>query len=250
MTHRQFSRNAASSRAIPISKQIKAVEENPAHPERWGTNGKGMQDHGLHSGPSFCESSWNRAKEWAIGSAKDLDELGLHKQIVNRVLEPFSHITVLITATEWDNFFALRAHPDAQPEFQVLAYRMLDNYQNSVPDKLEWNEWHLPLAPEPGELSNENRLLCSVANAARTSYTTHDGDFDIQKQTELVNRLASGGHWSPFEHQAQASPYDEHFISGNFKGGWLQYRQTFRTQEKKDVDLASLLANKPDWITL
>ena len=43
MTHRVFSRNASSSRAIPVKKMIEQVRNNPAMPIHWGANQSGMQ---------------------------------------------------------------------------------------------------------------------------------------------------------------------------------------------------------------
>lgn len=113
MTHRLFSRNAASSRAIPISKMMEMVEETPAMPVEWGMNQAGMQAKEVHSNPEVCESVWKLAAQQAVYSAQALQNLGLHKQIVNRVLEPFQIMKTIVTATEFDNFFWLRCHKDA-----------------------------------------------------------------------------------------------------------------------------------------
>ncbi len=255
MTHRVFSRNAASSRAIPIEKVMAAVSDYPAHPERWGTNGRGMQDHGNHTDTNDCVKTWRTAVEQALGAAADLEALGLHKQIVNRVLEPFSHITVLVTATEWDNFFRLRAHSDAQPEFQVLAYRMLHEYLNHDPEELSEGEWHLPLVSEEEKqrLSNVDKRIVSVANAARVSYTSFDMERGVESQLALASKLMQSGHWSPFEHQALAASesYAAHYPS-NFKGSWVQYRQLVvgKSSPLGHRALQEILDGKPDWVTL
>ena len=251
MTHRALSRNAASSRAIPTEKILKAVKENPAMPEWWGANQSGMQ--AKEELPLECRIPAMHAIKGLgrISSeiVRELNELGLHKQIANRYLEPWFHITVLITATEWQNFFGLRAHPDAQPEFQVLAYRMLDAYLKNKPTKLEWGDWHLPFASRD-EFSNlQDAIFHSVACAARTSYTTHEGEYTPEKQAALVQKLASAGHWSPFEHQAQAASL-VFKNSSNFKGGWLQYRTTFPNQNRANVDLTEIMKTKPNWIKL
>lgn len=251
MTHRMLSRNSASSRAIPIKKAIREVWNNPAHPERWGINGRGMQDHGLHKYPKTCMFVWRSLSKVACASAWVLDKLGLHKQIANRVLEPFSHITVLVTATNFNNFFRLRAHPDAQPEFQVLAYRMLAEYRSVSPKPLTWGEWHLPLAPKKGVMLQHLRTI-SVANAARTSYTAFRKDRKINEQRKLCDKLSSGGHWSPFEHQAQA--VESAKASGNFRGGWLQNREieerSAQTVGRKLSSMAEVFSEKPEWISV
>lgn len=139
MTHRVFSRNAASSRAIPVKKMIRAVLDTPAMPVRWGATQKGMQASKDLTGwrKAMCRWVWLRGRDLAVLVARTLLFLRLHKQIANRVLEPWSHITVLATASDLQNFFALRAHKDAQPEFQVLAFSMLADYLTSTPPLVE-----------------------------------------------------------------------------------------------------------------
>lgn len=134
MTHRVFSRNSASSRAIPIAKQIEAIENNTAQPEIWHRNQKGMQGSEEVADSSRALDIWLDAGSSAISFVKQLvDEMDVHKQIANRIIEPWAHMTVVATATDHRNFFKLRAHPAAQPEFQVLAYRMLALYLDSKP---------------------------------------------------------------------------------------------------------------------
>lgn len=250
MTHRALSKNAASSRAIPVAKVLQAVDENPAVPEWWGSNKSGMQAGAQLEGDDLTnvEHEWLQARRGAIDTAKKLAELGLHKQIANRVLEPWFRITVLVTATDWDNFFALRAHPAAQPEFQVLAYRMLDAMVNkSTPREVDWMDWHIPFDPDCSwDLAD--RLTVSVAKAARTSYVAFDSDKTLQEQTALFNAMRDSGHWSPFEHQAQAQ--QSLIRSGNFTNGWAQYRQSFAGHTRSVPSLDELLLSKPDWITL
>ncbi len=293
MTHRMFSRNAASSRAIPVDKMIQAIEDDPAMPEWWGKNQKGMQAGEQLDEFSIdnCKKEINLIKDVVIGSkyklidnetysqllsltenkhedldysilleiknileekiktakgVKGLNIDGLHKQTSNRYIEPWMHMTVLVTATEWDNFFALRAHPAAQPEFQTLAYKALDQYLNIECQELDWDEWHIPF--RDNVKGDEKDLISSVASCARTSYTKHNGDFTHDEQKELYNRLSKLGHWSPFEHQAQAQ--EKVNISGNFRNGWLQYRNTFENENRSCVNLAKLLDSKPDWIKL
>ena len=120
MTHRVFSRNAASSRAVPIKKMIAAVREEPAMPIFWGKNQSGMaaREEIVGDARVRAETEWRRALDNALETAEQLSssEVDLHKQLVNRILEPFAWITVIITATEWANFFTQRLHADAQPE--------------------------------------------------------------------------------------------------------------------------------------
>lgn len=242
LTHRSFSRNAASSRAIPIEKMIEQVQTNPAMPIRWGKNGKGMQDHGEFTGKEaeVCQYMWQEASKVAVHQARILNAASLHKGLVNRVLEPFVWMTTLVTATEWQNFFALRVHKDAQPEFQHLAHLMLQAYVKNQPAKLEWGDWHIPFSDRmPNDLSLKDRLKVAVARAARTSYLTMDGQIDVEKDIALHDRLAESGHMSPFEHVAKAKLHEN---SSNFYG-WNQYRHShFWDCENRTIDFAEHLA--------
>jgi thymidylate synthase ThyX len=233
MTHRVFSRNAASSRAIPIKKMIAAVREDPAMPIFWGKNQSGMSAREEISDDArrAAETEWHQALENALRTAETLSDstIDLHKQLVNRILEPFAWITVIITATEWSNFFTQRCHGDAQPEIAHVARLMLEQYRASRPSPLELSEWHTPLIqPDERALPPEMLKKISVARCARVSYLTHDGRRDPQKDVELYDRLVEGGangHWSPFEHVATpARTADER--SGNLRG-WLQFRKSF-----------------------
>jgi hypothetical protein len=238
MTHRALSKNAASSRAIPIEKMRDAVASDWARPIRWGRNGKGMQDHGEFTGDDArrCDRLWQYAKEAAVNSSHALNAGGLHKQIVNRVLEPFSWMTTIVSATDWKNFFALRVHRDAQPEFQWLAYLALKAYVSGDPAKLEWGDWHIPYGDRMGLAANTmEKVKISTARCARVSYLTHDGKIDFAKDVQMHDDLSASGHWSPFEHPAQA----ERGRWGNFNG-WKQYRKFF-AGENRDVNLLDLL---------
>jgi thymidylate synthase ThyX len=233
MTHRVFSRNAASSRAIPIKKMIAAVRDEPAMPIYWGRNQSGMsaREEIDETARAAAQAVWREALDHALASAERLtaNDIDLHKQLVNRLLEPFAWITVIITATEWSNFFTQRCHPDAQPEIHEIAQLMLGAYRASTPQTVPAGGWHLPLIQED-ERGLDPELLCklSVARSARVSYLTHDGKRDLEKDLELYERLLGGGangHWSPFEHVA--TPLNE---SGAFSGnlrGWEQFRKRF-----------------------
>ena len=250
MTHRMLSRNAASSRAIPVKRMIQAVRDDPAMPEWWGATQQGMKAKAEVDNIPEVADAWFNGRLAATALSQDLFDLGLHKQIANRVMEPWSHILVLVTATDFDNFFSLRAHPDAQPEFQVLAYRMLDLYLKYTPVDLHWSDWHLPFGDQmPAGLSEQDQIKVATARAARLSYVTLDtGEINVPKDLEFHDWLAEAGHWSPFEHPAQA---DENVTrSGNFSEGWRQYRKDFQTENRKDVDLEAVMAAKPDWIKI
>ncbi len=228
MTHRVFSRNAASSRAIPIKKMIAAVREEPALPVYWGRNQSGMSAREAVA-PEIEErarAEWRLALEDALRHAERLaaHDIDLHKQLVNRLLEPFAWITVIITATEWANFFTQRCHPDAQPEIKHLAELMLAAYRSSTPAPVAMGRWHLPLVQDDERgLPDEQLCKLSVARCARVSYLTHDGKRDRERDLELYERLLGGGangHWSPFEHVATPAP-DAEQRSAKFVG-WEQ----------------------------
>jgi thymidylate synthase ThyX len=233
MTHRVFSRNAASSRAVPIKKMISAVREVPAMPIFWGKNQSGMaaREEVVGDARARAQTQWRRALDNALETAEQLSssEIDLHKQLVNRILEPFAWITVIITATEWANFFTQRCHPDAQPEIQHIAELMLRAYRASAPRAVGIEDWHLPLIQED-ERGLDPAILrkISVARCARVSYLTHEGKRDNQRDVELYDRLLEGGangHWSPFEHVATPLEGGD-VVCGNLRG-WKQFRKFF-----------------------
>jgi thymidylate synthase ThyX len=256
MTHRLFSRNAASSRAIPIEQVLEQVRTNPAMPEEWGYNQSGMQAKSIMEGvkKTAAQWTWKQAANVAVGSAKTLQALGLHKQIVNRILEPFVHIKVVVTATDYNNWYYLRNHTDAQPEIRILAEQMFKASGESTPEILHEGEWHTPYVSHKcggkerityccgGEpVSLEDALKLSASLCAQVSY--RKADESIEKALKIYDQLVTMKpvHASPFEHQATPmkcpkdfnrnwekgvthSDVSSNFWSGNFKG-WIQHRQ-------------------------
>lgn len=213
MTHGMLTKNAASSRAIPINKMIAAVLASERTPQWWGAAQKGMQAS-VEVPADIKEQAqliWDQARANAAASARQLGSLGLHKQIPNRLLEPFQWMTTLITGTDWSNFFALRAHADAQPEFQVFAAAMRDLHETSTPVALGYGQWHMPLTfPEEiadGPLIDWRRV--SAGRAGRVSYKTHNGVRDPQADLGLFNSLTSSGHMSPLGHVARPFSAEE-----------------------------------------
>lgn len=232
-THRICSRNSASSRAIPSEKIIKRVMQDPFLPVYWGKNKKGMSAESELSISEQFEANliWIEARNNAVDSVRKLLKLGVHKQIANRLLEPFIWQTVIISATSWDNFFNLRCHPDAQPEIRKIALMMRELYYSCIPnsDLSKTFNWHLPLLDDEefDELikiySLDNIIKISVGRCARVSYLTHDGIRDPQADIELTNKLLASGHMSPSEHIALGM--SDMKVSGNFVG-WQQFRKT------------------------
>ena len=241
MTHRVFSRNASSSRAIPVTKMLAMVREDPAMPIHWGKNQPGMQaNEQLALGNQYlAEVLWREAAQKAASVAERMMELGLHKQVTNRILEPFQHISVVLTATDFNNWFELRAHPDAQPEIQALAKAMQFEMACREPNELDWGDWHLPYVTSDERndqfFKNNPELLrqISAARCCRVSYLKHDGTVaSVSDDLALCEKLigAKPLHASPFEHQATPDEFDEvhgyHYpeLHGNFTG-WIQYRK-------------------------
>ena len=224
-THRQFSRNSASSRAIPTSKLIERVENDAVVPLVWGRNQKGMSASEVLAQEEQAEAqrAWLDARDCAVEQAQRLHHLEVHKQIVNRILEPFLWHTVIVTATEWQNFFELRCGSNAQPEIREAALRTREAMELSTPSLVRSGQWHTPLIqPDELTLDIETRKRVSVARCARVSYLTHEGKREIEKDLELYERLKRDRHLSPFEHVA--TPTVDNSFHANFRG-WLQMRQ-------------------------
>lgn len=236
-THRVFSRNSASSRAIPVQKIIQRITDAPAIPVHWGLNQKGMRaDQELSTADAArAQGLWLEARDNAINSVRELIALGVHKQVANRLLEPFMYHVAVVTATEWENFFAQRIHPDAQPEMQLLASKIKEAYDASTPVVLEPWEYHLPYitSADLEVYSKSDHILCklSAARCARTSYLTHDGVRDTSADVDLFNRLRNQKppHASPFEHVARPRDPGES-KTGNLVG-WKQYRHVLQMDE-------------------
>ena len=240
-THRSFSRSTASSRAIPTSKLLEMVKNDAVQPVFWGKNQAGMQaKEELEAGnKQLAMNEWQIAALNAANSAEKLLELGVHKQIANRVLEPFMWAETIVTATEWDNFFKLRLHEDSQPEIQELARCMKEAMDNSEPVK---SKIHLPYITldemedyVQGSIAVDSESLneclyqyfvpISAARCARVSYLNHDQSNPvIEKDLATAEKLLSAGHWSPFENQAYALP--EVVPCRNFIG-WKQARTLY-----------------------
>jgi len=243
-THRGLNKNSASSRAIPFPKQVQKIVDNLAYPEVWASEQKGMQggdeiehiedwvDEEGVSRPG-ARSLWRMASAQAIWMARDLAALGVHKSLVNRLLEPFMWHTVILTGTAWENFFDQRCHPDAQPEIRVMAEAIRTAIQNSTPMHRNEGEWHLPYVGDDPHACEDAAARTtseadyyamlakiSAARCARVSYLTQEGKRDIAEDLKLYDRLTlrqqqviadhSPIHWSPLEHVATPWPENRH----------------------------------------
>jgi thymidylate synthase ThyX len=263
MTHRVFSRNAMSSRAVPIEKMIEQVMNSPAKPIHWGKNQPGMQAKEELSDTVHVDFYWEELAKEVGGYAAYFSKQGLHKQVVNRVLEPFQTMKTVLTATEFENFFWLRNHEDAQPEIKKLAEGMLKAMEQSKPIPLLPGEWHLPYYGEHGGLFGsfsdqelKEAKAISASCCAQVSYRKLDDS--LEKALKVYERLVESEpvHASPFEHQA--TPFEipncdyytdaiwealgqqgathidteQNIWSGNFCG-WAQHRQLIPNNVKK-----------------
>jgi hypothetical protein len=255
-THRMLSKNSASSRAIPVKAMHEFIKQSPAEPVFWGKNQPGMQAKEELSGTDYTDAKfiWDRARQDALHWAWALaDRVGLHKQIANRVTEPWMTMKTVISGTEWKNFFWLRAHADAQPEIHELAIKMWDAYNKSTPQQLKPREWHVPyvnthrnvdtseLCYSDGlgqELSADEAKIISASCCAQVSYRKNDDSFE--KAQKIFDQLINSQpcHASPVEHQATPMLDPTGFVdlgtthvdrngtswSGNLRG-WVQHRK-------------------------
>jgi hypothetical protein len=269
MTHRVFSRNARSSRAVPTEKLIEEVNLHPAMPVHWGANQTGMQarEELNEDDRERAKFRWLDAATQAVEHAKILNRIGAHKQIVNRVLEPFTWIDVVVTATEWQNWYGLRVHPDAQPEIQHLASLMYEAHKASVPVYKKEDEWHLPYITEEnwpafGKWVDEKEVVLfggykerqakivhlakkiSTARCARVSFKAFDGSHSpIEKDLELFDKLMGSQpcHASPAEHQAKSDPKAKYKNEWGNYNTWAQFRKlSFEGESRAPFDMSAL----------
>ena len=265
MTHRVFSRNSASSRAIPVSKVIELVESNPAMPVHWGKNQAGMQakEELDELNKEAVRQLWLEAAKQAVSIAKVMADIGAHKQVVNRILEPFQHMKVVVTSTEWANWDWLRNHPDADPTIHALAKEIKKARSASIPFPLKYGEWHLPYVDtglsklggsqiyydeNHNQIELEQARMISASCCAQTSYRKQDGS--LEKAEDIFKKLVESEpcHASPVEHQATPIKYSStamEFLqkgvthrdknwdlwSANFRG-WVQFRQLIPNNAK------------------
>ena len=250
-THRMISKNSASSRAIPFKKMLEKVQNEPFIPIAWQKDHSGMQGDELLNNTGEIEDYWLQARDEAVRAASNLNFCGLTKQLCNRLLEPFLYHTVICTGTDWENFFALRAHPQAEIHIADLAEKMLVAYNESEPIELVPGEWHIPFGDNlmvddfakehypnnfehgDSDLLEQIKVKIATARCARISYNNFEGKNDYKADLKLHDMLSSSGHWSPFEHCAQV-PHNAFVFGGNFRG-FNQYRKLFRGENKADI---------------
>ena len=283
-THRMLSRNSASSRAIPREKIIEQVMTNPFIPDVFPINGKGMQPGGYVSKKDDPERydrmlyKWLKSRDDAVANAEDMMEDGMHKQIVNRILEAYQWTTTVITATDWNNMWAQRVHPDAQREFQIIATIAYREYMKSTPKYLQAGLWHTPYIDWDDTAAAQSYALnngvdyqslinqMSASRAAAVSYHRQGDKREVAPLLSVFERLTGGasqkerpGHWSPLEHVARPlTDTDSYMVerkpngmggityydtpalgrSGNFQG-YYQMRKQYSTENWVDT---------PEWV--
>lgn len=271
MTHREFSRNGASSRAIPITKVIEQVNTNPAMPFKWGKNQSGMQasENLTESEQEMAEDIWLAARTEAVRYATLMMKLGAHKQVVNRLLEPFQHMKIVLTTTEYENWKWLRLHKDADPTIYELARVIAVSRDESTPVQLQEGMWHTPYVQNTiingeqlfydengNKISLEQAIKISCSSCAQVSYRKLDTS--LEKAEDIYDKLVCSEpvHASAFEHVAKVWASGDNvcgitgilvhyhedmqsdedvantFMSGNFRGGWIQYRQLIPNNAK------------------
>lgn len=271
-THRVFSRNSASSRAVPFKKMVERVKEHPFIPMSWMKDHSGMQGTEYFKDEdtvSKLTTNWLRARDKAVEYAEYLSELGLTKQICNRPLETYMWHTAIVTSEDFENFFALRADGPAEIHIQHLAYLMLEQYLLSTPKMLQEGQWHIPFGENIDEfklarvvdfdtyahfdkdiISKEEmfkiinidmaKVRVATARCARVSYINFEGKDDYEADLKLYDRMSSRNHWSPFEHCAQVPSEAVQTnqmvmdkLSGNFKT-FIQLRKLFEGENQTD----------------
>lgn len=238
LRHRTQSFSVESSRARPFDAKLKEVIKDPVVPLNFGGKQTGMVAAADIGGwkTKMARQAWLKSRYFACAGAWLIDKLGVHKSIPNRILEPWAWVTVICTATEWENFFNLRVATDAQDEIREIATMMKSLYQNSAPRLLNAGEWHLPLISDEEKLSGMTSSTLARVSAGRvakeSSYVKDTIGEDPGVGLDRSKKLEWGSHWSPFEHQGQAQPSVVKEYSGNFYG-FDQYRKSFATEAVK-----------------
>lgn len=261
-THRMFSRNSASSRAIKFDTNIENIKNNPFIPIKWIRSHKGMQGYNYHEDDKMIEildKKWLKALDDSIKNAKLIDKNDVTKQFTNRLLEPYSYHKVIMTTSSIDNFIKLRAEEGAEIHIQNVAYKILDVYNKSEPKKVDFGGFHIPFGDKfdtdriidlidnnetisekfkifsTEQIIFEVKKMIATARCARVSYLNYEGTDDYEKDINLFMRLEKMGHWSPFEHVAKAVKLEDKLNkdTGNFRG-WKQLRKNYLYENPKD----------------
>jgi hypothetical protein len=240
-THRVLSKNTASSRAIPVKTRCDAIEANPFIPESFGKNKKGMQSDELLDAAANAEAEaiWREALADALKHARRLAALNVHKQYANRLTEPFSWVTQIVSGTCWNNYLNLRTHKDAQPEIQKAAHLIKAAMASHKPIVKKPGEWHLPLVHETS-VDIATAVKISVVRCAAVSYEKHGVQKTVEEELARHDAMLASGHMSPFEHQARVGyphEYSNHRVLGNYRAPWLQYRKQLPNEDVFQISM-------------
>jgi thymidylate synthase ThyX len=234
-SHRALSSNSASSRAIPARKIRQKVLYSPFIPVYFGFDKPGMQSGDALKGLRLllAKKIWLWARLFPVFFHYLGEKLGVHKEVINRIIEPWLVVDIIVSGTEWKNFMTLREHEAAQPEMQIVAAEIKSLLQSTKPSLISEGEWHLPfILDKEKKLGVETKKKISAARCARISYALFNGETSsVDNDIKLYEKLTSSGHWSPLEHQAQAM--SELKSSGNFIG-WKQFRKEFEKENNGD----------------
>lgn len=228
LTHRVLSRNARSSRAVPERVMLEEIQRDPFVPWHWTRIQQGMQGEAGHDNPVVLlnpktdleeihsnERAWLLARDSALGYAKAFAGAGYHKQIFNRIVEPYMWIDGLITTVTWNNLLWLRDDDAAEPHLRDIAVAIKQVLDSAKPQQLDDGDWHLPYiaaadyaaaADRFPRMSQQNEWLrkISAARCARMSYVPFNGEASYEAELQRYLRLTSDArlHASPMEHQA------------------------------------------------
>lgn len=282
-THRTLSRVSASSRAVPVEKMIRRALEDPYVPTHWGKNQKGMQAEEDVDAETAQKAVavWLKIRDQVVLGVRELLELGIHKQITNRWLEAAQWHPTVISATEWSNFFNLRDHKDAHPDFRDLAHAMRELRIKSEPAQISYDAWHLPyvdplmenIEPDKKDTHWSYWGKISVGRCARVSTLTHEGKRDLQADVGLHDKMFTGGHMSPYENVARPMTPDElelfeqkklrwhhehgwYWVGAQWSDGGLHAEESWMGNRKAVWTLVApgkythFLGNVQGWVTL
>lgn len=192
MTHR-WSRNASSSRAIPYAKMKETVLRSPAMHLHIGANQRGMQSGKLIDRKGDAEAMILGLAKFSVHCCDELMEMGVHKEVINRYIEPWNWIKVIATMgrRQLMNYFALRCTPYAHPNIQRLAVTMARKYRASVPKPLKVSEWHTPYV---SKLKTSDSLIWSSARCCWISYNRPDKEATFSDAKKRHDDCISLGH--------------------------------------------------------
>ena len=236
--HRVFTMSSQSSRAVPFKTMLKTVRTDPFVPINFMRDHKGMQGKTYFTNKftiSLLIFLWLRARDCAMLFAWLLNYIGLTKQMCNRLLEPFMWHEIIVSATDYENFFTQRCAADAEIHIQDLAIKMRIAMEESTPTLLRYDEYHIPfrdeiLAQAGGALSRNELIIHSIAKCARISYNKYNQRIDYDKDLALVKKLIKDMHMTPLEHVASPVLVNTQVL-GNFKR-YKQFRHNKTLQKQ------------------